>query len=111
MIETKRLIILSYDEIGEMTRDGFAWEGSHGVDELRFEHAARAYAPDDPNRRCVAWRDAFTKPRYFEFPGERTVIVTFDRPSFLWRDRLNQLAFRGFQVHINKSGWTTFDRG
>lgn len=147
MIELEDVIILPYNEILNVDRDDFTFKNTTAfrhspmwgrIDRVLFAECVKELPLQIERMRgqpifavrdnCVGWRDAFTEPMYFEFPGRtKNVIVVFTKPERRWfvgkrglffrllRARFNTERnyrdFYNFQKQINKLGWTTYDRG
>ena len=92
--------IISHTEI-DIDKDGFSyWAGRVSFKDCE---AACGIGPG-----CVGWRDITAHPAYFEFAGDRRVIVTFPKPN--WFDRLiGRDYFHAFQFKLKELGWRTFD--
>jgi hypothetical protein len=138
MIETRTAIILPYHEIESITKEGFTFKtwydkpmgvsfalcASNFVQEARLV-LKKPDIPDQPDNKCVAWRDYAGGPPYFEFPWEKPVIVVFIKSEREWfpqprniftryfrqrfRSYRNYSDFRKFQMKLNDLGWSTYD--
>jgi hypothetical protein len=89
----------------ELTTAGLRYWG----EERAVFHDCEAWVKDDLGPGYVGWRCIDGPVPYFEFAGERRVIVTFPQPS--WFDRLfGRDPFHKFQFKLEDLGWKTFDR-
>jgi len=121
MIETDKVIILPFSEIADFNKEGFGWTAYYQKPMyVAFAECAANYSKIVPESdRCVAWRDYGANPMYFEFPGEKTVFVIFNKPEkrgfwrkvFRRRTDKNWDDFYWVQRFIANAGWTTYDRG
>jgi len=57
--------------------------------------------------RCIALRDAFSKPMYIEFLSDPPLRIEFKKKLF--KDPYKE--FRSLVEIIHKNGWKTFDLG
>lgn len=139
MIETNDVIIVPYDKIYDVNPNGFFYLDDFEEDnEVRFQECANNYVRSvseflkrdivglEPNN-CVAFRDIFADPPYFEFTARKPVIVIFRKRERVWFPQRNSWLFRAiknrlntdvnskdfinFQDKILSMGWRLYDRG
>jgi hypothetical protein len=87
---------------------------------ITYVNHSHEYATNNLTRNdtvCVAWRNAFSKPRYIEFFTEPKTKFIYPPKKALyeWMRKFcsdsGYKAFRKTCIDLENNGWTTFDLG
>ena len=100
--------LFSYSDIQEITQKGISLKDGTFIDFIVCVRNACEYFNNDVTS-CVAERNSYANPPYFEFFSDERVKIEFNTHKGLFAKKKNYDDFRNLQQALQDINYTTYD--